>query len=291
MTPLGATRPAKRGGPFELPAAQKHCRNHTGCNAADRPTEFTTSFPTMEQFPSPGTGIFLHRSVTAEGNDGPRHQHAFPRHDLCRGNAGPVAAVRVDSEREHPCGRLVGLRAPTARGVGHAVRHVRHGIRRDLDRPCQRHPVHLLRRHLDGCARVRWPRCAAGLSGRRRDRLAIGLPRAAVPGIDGRARAAVVRPDHRLHLGHGLRILARPQRAAGVALAGDLHAVRARRAVPAAHAAVADPAVVADQPGVRQRVALRVELRGAAVHHRDCLHPAGHDAPNCATRPPRWSIR
>ena len=38
-----------------------------------------------------------------------------------------------------------------------------------------------------------------------------------------------------------------PQRAAGVALAGDLHAVRARRAVPAAHAARRHAAVVADQ--------------------------------------------
>ena len=54
-----------------------------------------------------------------------------------------------------------------------------------------------------------------------------------------------LRHHHRLHLAHGLRILARPQRAAGVALAGDLHAVRARRAVPAAHAAGGDAAVVA----------------------------------------------
>ena len=48
-----------------------------------------------------------------------------------------------------------------------------------------------------------------------------------------------LRHHHRLHLGHRLRVLARPQRAAGLALAGDLHAVRAWRAVPAAHAAVA----------------------------------------------------
>ena len=39
---------------------------------------------------------------------------------------------------------------------------------------------------------------------------------------------------------------------------------------------VAGAAVVADQPGVRQRVADGAELRGAAVHHRDRLHPAGH---------------
>ena len=39
---------------------------------------------------------------------------------------------------------------------------------------------------------------------------------------------------------------------------------------------VAGAAVVADQSGVRQRVADGAELRGAAVHHRDRLHPARH---------------
>ena len=84
-----------------------------------------------------------------------------------------------------------------------------------------------------------------------------------------------LRHHHHLHLADGLRILARPQRAAGVALAGDLHAVRARRAVPAAHAARRDAAVVAEQPCARQRVADRAVVRGAAVHHLDRLHPAG----------------
>ena len=65
------------------------------------------------------------------------------------------------------------------------------------------------------------------------------------------------------------------ERAAGIALAGDLHAVRARFAVPAAHAACRHAAVVADQPGVRERVAHGAQLRGAAVHHLDRLHPAG----------------
>ena len=58
-------------------------------------------------------------------------------------------------------------------------------------------------------------------------------------GIDRSARADLLRHHHLLHLADGVRILARPQRAAGVALAGDLHAVRAWRAVPAAHAALA----------------------------------------------------
>ena len=31
-----------------------------------------------------------------------------------------------------------------------------------------------------------------------------------------------------------------------------------------------------EQPGVRQRLAHRAQLRGAAVHHRHRLHPAGH---------------
>ena len=76
----------------------------------------------------------------------------------------------------------------------------------------------------------------------------LGLP-PADPRRRGRsARADRLRHHHRLHLAHGVRILARPRRAAGVALAGDLHAVRARRAVPAAHAAGRGAAVVAEQP-------------------------------------------
>ena len=71
-------------------------------------------------------------------------------------------------------------------------------------------------------------------------------------------------------------ILARPQRAAGLAVAGDLHAVRARCAVPAAHAIVQGAALVTKQSGVRQRMAYRAELRGDGVHHRHCVHPARH---------------
>ena len=62
-------------------------------------------------------------------------------------------------------------------------------------------------------------------------------PHAVLRRLARRQGAALLRHHHRLHLGDGLRVLARPQRAAGVALARDLHAVRARRAVPAAHAA------------------------------------------------------
>ena len=51
------------------------------------------------------------------------------------------------------------------------------------------------------------------------------------------ADPALLRHHYLLHLAHGLRILARPQRAAGLALAGDLHAVCARCALPAAHPA------------------------------------------------------
>ena len=46
----------------------------------------------------------------------------------------------------------------------------------------------------------------------------------------------------------------------GVPLARDLHAARARRAVPAAHAAVRHGAVGADQPDVRERLAHGAEL-------------------------------
>ena len=68
----------------------------------------------------------------------------------------------------------------------------------------------------------------------------------------GRA-ARVGRLGHRddLHLARGLRILARPGRGADVALARDLHAVRARRAVPAAHAARRDRSTC--RPATRSR--------------------------------------
>ena len=92
----------------------------------------------------------------------------------------------------------------------------------------------------------------------------------------GSARAGQLRHHHRLHLGHGLRILARPQRAVGLALAGDFHAVRARLALSVAHAVRRHAAVVAgEQRDVRKRLAHRAELRGAAVHDFDRLHPAG----------------
>jgi hypothetical protein len=63
----------------------------------------------------------------------------------------------------------------------------------------------------------------------------------------------------------------------GLTLARDLPAVRARRALSVAHAAGGDVAVAADgQSGVRERLAHGTQLRSAAVHHRDCFHPAGH---------------
>ena len=168
---------------------------------------------------------------------------------------GPAAAVRLDPELEHPRGRLVGLRASAARRLGRAVRHVRIGVGRDLDRSRQRRAVHRLRRDLVGRAvfdgrRSRCISSAARCCG-------FWSATSVLRRLARRQGAARLRHHHRLHLGHGLRVLARAQRAAGVALAGDLHAVRAWRAVPAAHAAGAGAAVVADQPGVRQRVADR----------------------------------
>ena len=175
---------------------------------------------------------------SADGTDGTRRQHALSRHDLRRGHARPAAAVRLDPELRHPRGRLVGLRASAARRLGRAVRHVRHGVRRDLDRSRQRRAVHRLRRDLVGRAGVRRPRAASRCisSAARCCGCWSAARRAFVDSIDAKVLLSL-RHHHRLHLGHGLRILARPQRAAGVALAGDLHAVRAWRAVPAAHAA------------------------------------------------------
>src|ERR1051326_1065219 len=85
------------------------------------------------------------------------------------------------------------------------------------------------------------------------------------------------RLHNRLYVGDRVRVLARPERGAGGALAGDLHVVRARRALPVAHAVRRHAAVVADQQrGIRKRLAHGAQLRSAAVHHLDRLHPARH---------------
>ena len=126
---------------------------------------------------------------SADGTDGTRRQHAVSRHDLRRGHARPAAAVRLDPESEHSRRRLVGLRASAARRLGRAVRHVRLGVRRDLDRSRQRRAVHRLRRDLDRRAGVRRPRAAADVSGRRRGAVAARLPHAVLRQLDGRARS------------------------------------------------------------------------------------------------------
>ncbi len=61
-----------------------------------------------------------------------------------------------------------------------------------------------------------------------------------------------LRDNHRLLLDERVRVLARTQRAFGFALAGDLHVIRTRRAVPAAHAA--DFAPAAQHDGEQQPV-------------------------------------
>ena len=93
---------------------------------------------------------------------------------------------------------------------------------------------------------------------------------------------------------HGVRILARPRRAAGVALAGDLHAVRARRAVPAAHAAGGGAAVVG-----RPIRSMAASGSRCCRSRRCCSRSRSpsscwrwpRSAPSCATAPRPWSIR
>ena len=208
--------------------------------------------------------------------DEPRRQHAVHGDDLCRGNPRLAAAVRLGAEHSDLRRLLVGFRASDPCRLDRAVRHVRLGARLDHHRSRQRVAVHRLRGDLDRRARVRRPPGRAGLSGNRRGALAAGLPSAGAGRRFDAARADRLRNHHRLYLAHGLRILARPQRATGVALAGDIHVIRPWRAVIVAHAAGRDAALVADErQHVRQRLDDRAQLRSAAVHHLGRLHPAG----------------
>ena len=110
----------------------------------------------------------------------------------------------------------------------------------------------------------------------RRRAVARRLPDSGLHRFPRPSRAVVVRHYHRVYLGRRVRILARPQRASGFALAGDLHAVRARRALFAAHAARRLAAVACEkQSAAGKRVALGAQLRGTVVHHCDRLHSSG----------------
>src|SRR5260370_205564 len=79
--------------------------------------------------------------------------------------------------------------------------------------------------------------------------LAVGEPGGDVWQLDGTPRLAQRRHHRGLYVARGRRILAWPGGATGVAPAGDLHDVRARRPFSAAHAPVRLAAVVADQSG------------------------------------------
>ena len=129
----------------ELPRIRlKGPRNHWRCEPAHPGYATLTYFFSAAALQSPrGRAVARAPRSRAGGMHGTRRQHAFPRHHLCRGHARPAAAVCLDSELGHSCGRLVGLRAPAARRLGGAVRHVRHGAGRDLHRSRQCGAVHL----------------------------------------------------------------------------------------------------------------------------------------------------
>ena len=156
----------------------KGLRNHSRRNRRPVPTYIHQLFPTQTLGMAQGRAASAPAASSADGTDGTRRQHALSRHDLRRGHARPAAAVRLDPEFRHSRGRLVGLRASAARRLGRAVRHVRHGVGRDLDRSRQRRAVHRLRGDLVGRARVRRPRAGADVSRRRRGALAARLPHA-----------------------------------------------------------------------------------------------------------------
>ena len=184
-----------------------------------------------------------------------------------------------------------GFARSAARRFRHAVRHVRFGPRSDLDRSRQRDPVHRLCADLDRRAGVRSSQAAADPAVRRRRAVAGRLPPPGDRRTSWDLRVLLsVRHHHRLHLGNGVRILARPQRAAGVALAGDLHAVRPRRALSAAHAVRRHAAVVADWTTRCSRAS-----GSPCSASRRCCSPSPspsscwpwrRSAPSTATRPP-----
>ncbi len=95
-----------------------------------------------------------------------------------------------------------------------------------------------------------------------------------------------VRHHHRLYMADCIRVLAGPERSAGVALAGDLHAVRAWRALFVAHAVDQRASVHAEQRSLRQRLAHGDQLRGAAVHDFHRVHPAGDGQRTHRVAPP-----
>ena len=142
-----------------------------------------------------------------------------------------------------------GFARPAARRLGHAVRALRLGVRSDLDRSRQCHPLHLFRGDLDRRAAVRSSQAAAVSAVRRRRPVARRLPHSRLHRFLRCLRVLLSSGIITAYTwADRVRILARPQRAFGLALAGDLHAVRAWRALSVAHAARRHAAVVAVQP-------------------------------------------
>jgi hypothetical protein len=206
-----------------------------------------------------------------------RRQHAVARYHLRRSNPWIAAAIRLGAEYRTDRRSLVGICPSAACRLGDRVRPLWHRLRSDLDRSRQCPPLHLVRRHLDRRATVRSPRGEAGHAVRRRRVMAGRRPHPRLRQFVRSARATLVRHHHCLYLGDGIRVLARSLRAVGLSLACDLHAVRARCALSAAHAARRHAAVPARrQSGARERVALRAQFRGAAVHHLHRLHLPRH---------------
>ena len=169
---------------------------------------------------------------------GPRRQHAFHGDDARRDHARPAAVFRLGAELQQARAGLVGQRPPDARGLDHAARPVRLGAGFAVDRFRQRGAVRLLRADLVRRAGVRpaQRRSRRWRSSASRSGCWPAACRHSPPSVELRVLvgSGIVTA---YTWAHGLRILARPRRGAGVALARDLHAVRARRAVPAAHAA------------------------------------------------------
>ncbi len=219
----------------------------------------------------------LIRSIWSNADES-RRQHVIPRNDLRGSDPRIAAAVRLGAEHRHHRGGVVGVCAFVARRFRGAVRPVRFGARRNLDRSRQRHSVHRLCAHLDRRARIRSSAPAADTPVRRRR--ACGSSSAACRPWQASFNARVLLSSgiitaytwaaaYEFWRGRSEPLVSRWPAIFMLFAHGSLYL--------SAHAVRRHAAVVADQQrGVRERLADRAQLRGAVVHHRHRLHPARH---------------
>ena len=222
--------------------------------------------------------------------DESRRQYTLPGDHLCGGDPRIASVVRLGPEHRDLRRGVVGLCRFAACRVRRAVRHVRFGLRPHLHRSRQRSSVYGVCFYLDRSAGIRSSQAAVGSPVRRRGALARALPRPEHREYMEPACPSQLGHHHCLYLGSGVRILARPQRTAGIALAGHLHAVRPRLALSSAHAVRRHAALGCGE----QRMSMRASGSPSSASKRCCSRSRlrsfcwrwPRSAPSTVTRPP-----